>query len=469
MATTIAKLNVMLTASSKGLTTELAKSRTKVQQFSAAVNKMGTNFTKSLNKMGGAAGLVNKGFTKLTRSLKYVGVAATAAALGFGYFVAATGNAVDENAKLSRRLGLTYNEFKAIEMAAGLAGISTEQLATGFEKMSDTIGSARMGDAAAIKSLEQIGISINQLDGLSAAKQFELIGRAINAIPNPQDKIAAVRNIFGRGGGPMLELFAGGSQVIAAAAAQLQAFGQALNSLQTGNIEFMNDRVAELGMMFEGIAVQLNAFISPYIGQLAVDTQEWVKSMGGIEGIVNGALVKMETTLSGIVGHFATLTATLKTAKDILTSIGGIIPNDTKLEKALKWNPIRDTVGALIGKNKSDADLKRMEEKAQRRMTGAPRSGIFGVIDRAQDSSAARAQESLEAEQQARNAPAIEAAIAQRQAEQFASYQAHFGPVMNSTPGAARGATPRQADGEQTALLRQIAINTGRGTIAYAG
>ena len=488
----IAKLNVMLVANSSGLTRGLTKARTSVVSFSRRIGGLASS-------IGGV----------LSSAIKRGAIALGAVGAGLVYVGAKTADGIDTQAKMARRLGITYKELKALEYASGLAGIGTEELNKAFEKMLDTVGAAKLGEGTAVDAFRQIGISVEDLNRMKPENQFRAIAAAINNIKDPSVKLAATRDIFGRGGGAILELFAGGNKALAEAAGKIETFGLALSGLDTSNIEFMNDRLGDVKSIFEGIATQITAFVSPYIGQLAADTIAWVEELGGVDAIVAGGLTKMGGVLDNILGFTTNLQAAWRVLGDIVGAVVGTITDlwnsiPAPIRKLLTMNPIRDLVlfgktpevdsgtGGIVG------DFKRKKQDIKTESGGRTYSGLIGDFAAKARSNADIRLNGTEEEQRARVQRDHDAwREARLQREREAAYMRHpewftvtpkgvdpqeykrsqgIASQMQQYPdwfrgaGAGRGSANGGAlSDEDRQLLRTIATNTGRNTIAYSG
>jgi hypothetical protein len=135
----------------------------------------------------------------------FAAAAAAAAGLAVGIKKAVDiGGALSE---LSARTGVAAGELRVLQMAFERAGLSADKVGPAINKMQRAIIEAGQGSKTAQDALANLGLSVEQLSGLSPDKQFEAIGQAINGISNPAAQAAAAMQIFGRSGGEMLALF----------------------------------------------------------------------------------------------------------------------------------------------------------------------------------------------------------------------------------------------------------------------
>jgi hypothetical protein len=289
----IVKLNVMISASTKGLSAGISKAQGMLNKFERSTRKMRKNVGRAFTDMGKIS----------TTAFKSLGTAAVGAAAGLAYFTKTSIDAVGDTNDLAKALGLTYNELSAIQFAAGQAGVDADALNAAFMKMSDTLGSAFVGgNAAAFDAFERIGLSVEKLSRMSPAQQFEAIANAINKIQDPSVKIAAARDIFGKSGGTLIALFENSGQAINDAMNALAMFGGQLNQLQVEKIDNAGDALNELGLYAKGAGNQLAANFSPYISAAVESLKAWTAAAGGVgpamDILIGGALDKMDSLLN---------------------------------------------------------------------------------------------------------------------------------------------------------------------------
>jgi hypothetical protein len=120
MATTIAKLNVNLTANAVGLVKNLDKGKRAVKGFGKDVNRFSGGIMGKL-KTGLAGGAAAAGRfamrigTTMVKALAAGTAALGAAAVGLAWFTKRQAEAIDSTAKMSRRLGMSYGELRTFQ------------------------------------------------------------------------------------------------------------------------------------------------------------------------------------------------------------------------------------------------------------------------------------------------------------------------------------------------------------------
>lgn len=480
----ITRLNVMISASSKGLSAGIAKANGALDKLSRSARRMQGTLTKAFSPaITSAAKLMGNG-------LKAVGVAAVAAGGALAYFTKNQIDAIGDTADMADRLGVTYNRLKAIQFAAKLAGIDSEKLNSAFEKMQDTLGSAASGNKSAIDSLGRIGITMEQLDKLSPEKRFEAIGQAIAKIQDPAARIAAARDIFGKAGGALIVLFESGGAAIDEAAARLESFGQNLSDLDIENVRAAGDAMDTLLEILKGIGDQLAANISPYITQIAIDIEDWVAKAGGIGPA-------MDEAFGGAIDAADRFLDVLDSIVEKWNTIKGYAQTGV----GFAFDKIANAGESVFGINEANS-VRNREAELQKRAQGIPEAKREEFIRRAREGGGF-GNESMFTDKNFANAFTQEGRGSLKKAEEarqridsntgmagaFEGFRnrAEMGRTEEIVPMPQPIQYKKHVDNgylskipqgnnyenhkpnESEKLLRQIAANTGRNNVAFAG
>jgi hypothetical protein len=269
MAKNFGRVNVSISASTGGLTKGLQSASGQMRGFSSQMASMNSKMTALVFMQGAQmfAGFV-RGISNATRSLISMGQAQA--------------GVIDSNAKLSRRLGVTYGELAGLKLAGELAGVSMETIGAAMTKADVAMTKARSGSKAAAAAFQTLGLNLDSLQGMSGADRFEAIAAAISQLPSAAERSAAAVALFGRSGAQLLPLFEGGANGIAQARAEAEKFGLALTGMQSKQVEAMNDAFTRVRAAISGVVGQVVAYLAPAI-------QGVVKQFTDFIGTANGA------------------------------------------------------------------------------------------------------------------------------------------------------------------------------------
>ena len=279
----IGKVSAVFTASTSGLT--------------AGVKAAGSSFrslqsdTKGLESSMRTLVAINA--TQLFASVASSALSSVRSLVSFGQ---AQAEVIDNASKLAARLGMTYGEFAGLSLAADLAGVSMDTIGKASQKAEIAFAKAAGGSKVASAAFAGLGLSVEQLNGMSAADRFDAIASAIAALPTEAQRAAAAVQLFGKAGSELLPLFAGGAEGIKQARAEADRLGLALTTTQGREVEKMNDSFTMVGKTIEGVVQQVTAFLAPAVTKISNAFVKMVGDIGGKnigqfigQGIVDGA------------------------------------------------------------------------------------------------------------------------------------------------------------------------------------
>lgn len=235
----------------------LRRAQYKLRAFGASVGQLGTRM------MAGGAAMLGP----LAAAVKQFS--------GYG----------DDMAKASRRTGLTVEALQGLRFAAERSGSGVEDLEKGVRRMQRTIYDAGRGLSTATEALDDIGVSMEELDGLSPEEQFKLIADRLNGVEDASKKAAIAQQIFGRSGTMLLPMFEQGAEGLNRFIAEAERMGLILSAEDARAAEELTDRMGDLWMSVKMTAIQVGAALAPKLTELADRITEtigevikWVKA-----------------------------------------------------------------------------------------------------------------------------------------------------------------------------------------------
>jgi hypothetical protein len=203
---------------------------------------------------------------------------------------------IDSASKMASRIGMTYGEFAGLSLAADLAGVSMETIGKASQKAEIAFAKAAGGSKVATAAFAGLGLSVEELNGMSASERFDAIAASIAAIPAEGQRAAAAVGVFGKAGAELLPLFSGGVDGIAQARKEAERLGLALTSTQGREVEAMNDSFTMVSKTVAGITQQVVAYMAPAVRRISEAFVKMVGDIGGQtigqrigQGIIDGA------------------------------------------------------------------------------------------------------------------------------------------------------------------------------------
>lgn len=248
MANNFGRVNVSITASTGGLTAGLSRASKQLQGFKNSVSSVST----TLRSLGAA----------MAPLLPLFGVFATVAAAITALTSATT--AAEALHNLSQETGVAAGDLQVLQQVAAETGVSQEAVTIALRRTSRMVGELARGTPSAIKAFAQLGLSMQDMAGLSVAEQFALISERIAALP-PQMQAAAAIDMFGRSGQSLLNFIRTGSQGIGEMNTLLTQLGVKMSGEQVAAIEAMGDAIGRLSLPMKGFINQFLAGLAPAI------------------------------------------------------------------------------------------------------------------------------------------------------------------------------------------------------------
>ncbi|MCL2646108.1 MAG: phage tail tape measure protein [Phycisphaerales bacterium] len=297
-------------------------------------------------------GKLVKGLQKASRKLKAFGDAIA----GWGRKMAMVGTAVaaplvasakvfaemgDRIAKASARTGVSVETISELGYAAEMSGASLEILEGSLRRMQKTIIAAAEGGKSATEALAKLGLTVDDLRGLSPDEQFKLIADRLSQIKSPAFKAAVAMELFGRAGTQLLPMMSNGAAGIEALQQQARALGLTMSTEDALAAAALKDtftvlwKVLKQGVFVIGsaLAPTLKA-VSEWIIDTVVTATAWIKQNKELvvsifkvaAGIVAGGVALMAlgyaiTTVGAVLGALAGIIAGVGAALGMLGAI----------------------------------------------------------------------------------------------------------------------------------------------------
>ena len=247
-----------------------------------AVN-IGAN-TRGFSKGLGRASMASRSFGKSISGLavKMAGVAgAFLAARSAVRAVGTQFDEVDKIAKFAKQTGLATESIAAFGHAGALAGVGTEQVNKGVQRMSRQIGEANMGIKTAARGFEMLGLDTQALANMSPEQQFGMIADKIKAIKDPAERAAAAYAIFGRSGQDMIPMLMGGSAAMNEARKEAEALGITFSAVDAAKVEQSNDAWHRVKTAVSGVVRMFTVHLAPVLTNISTKFVEVAKVVVG--------------------------------------------------------------------------------------------------------------------------------------------------------------------------------------------
>jgi hypothetical protein len=279
---------------------------------------------KLQSDLGRAQRLADKFGKEVGRTLgNLAGVmAGIGGAAGFGALVRGQIDAADAAGKMSQKIGVSVESLSAYMVSARLADVSNEQLQTGFQKLAKNQADFIQGTGDAKEGFDALGISVQQVKDANGdtGKIFELVAGKLAQFKDGANKTAIAMSILGKSGAELIPLI-NQLEETRSKAAQL---GRIIDSETAAAAERFNDNMTEVGLVVQGVGLQIAKGLLPILEQLSaswVETSKNTAAMGEAAKTADTGLRLLVSTGTVIFAVFQTLGKVIGAVAASLVSI----------------------------------------------------------------------------------------------------------------------------------------------------
>jgi len=200
-------------------------------------------------------------------------IVALAGSAGFGLLVKSSFDTIDDLAKVADSLGITTEALAGLRRASELSGVGADKLDKSLLRMQRRISEAADGSLLARDNLRQMGLSLDEIRGLSPEEQFIKVASAIRGVADQTDRTRLAFDTFGRDGAKVLKIVEKGAAATRSEIAKAAELGLAPSREDAAKVEAANDAIADMKSAFLGIANTVAINVAPSIVNIAGNIQ----------------------------------------------------------------------------------------------------------------------------------------------------------------------------------------------------
>lgn len=202
----------------------------------------------------------------------------------------------DKIAKTSRLVGMSVKDYQNLGYAAGMSGISIEELDVSLIKFNTNLAKARSGDKAAQKKFNSILPKGSKLsDYKNGIDVLNAVSDGYTKIKKSEDKAFASQELFGKSGVKMTELLSMGS---AALAESMKEAPEGFSEEGAKSAEKFGDSLAAMRLKIDGIVISVAQDLFPIFSELFDEIGSFVKDN---QGTILNQLKEVGYIVSGFV------------------------------------------------------------------------------------------------------------------------------------------------------------------------
>lgn len=286
-----------------------------------------------VSKLGGVVGKVGAGLAA------GAGVAAASIAVAgkkvidFANDVSAAGDEID---KMSQKIGISTDAYQEWSYVFERSGADVNNLQTGMKTLSGVITDAANGSESAASKLSAIGVSLEEINGLSQEDQLSLVISRLQEMGEGSERTAAATDLLGRSATDMAAVLNMTAEDTQALIDEAHEYGMVMSEDAVASSAAYQDSLTKLQGTLGGLKNQLVADLLPGLTQV----------VDGLADVANGSTSLEDAIDQGITAVVESLDKSLPDMVDrgvkIVTSVADGIANN--LPKIL------DAAGKIVTK-----------------------------------------------------------------------------------------------------------------------
>lgn len=312
---------------------EIAETETNLKNL----EKEAKNTTSAFDKIGEASKKVADGANQIAEKTKKVsaaGAAVAASLIGMGMGAI---SAADDLATLSARTGISTDTLQKFKFAEDMVDVSTEELATGLQKM-------KINMEKSPEAFEALGVAVNDADGnfRDLESVFYDSIAALSQIEDGTQRDLTAMDLFGKGADTLATIIDDGGEGLKAYGEKAEEMGLILSEDTIGKLTETGDQIDTLKATAMATMAETGAKLieelMPTIETIIGKIEEVVAWVGNLDGDTLNLIVTVGLAIAAI-------SPIAKIVSGISTAIGGV----SKAIQFLLANPMVALVAAVVG------------------------------------------------------------------------------------------------------------------------
>lgn len=395
MAAPIASLLVDLQLNSAAMRAGLDAANAKLQTFAQKVAGIGKTIA-AVDKKIAAFG-----------ALKGVEIGKDVV-VGLARFVKHGAEVADQMGKLAQSAGVPVEALSKLDYAAGLSGISTEELGGALARLNKNIGAAAGGSKEQVALFEALGVKVTDASGKVRGAEVilgELAGKFAGLKDGPS-KATLAMELFGKTGANLIPFLNQGKEGLAQLGDEASRLGLVITAEGAAGAERFNDELEKLRRAGEGVAIRVATQLAPALSGLAEQLLNTSAKTGALDeaASVLATTLRLLVSAGTIVGSVFQILGTQigRAASALVSAAHGDFDELLNLNDGM-WQDIVDgatsaveRINTIWDNNGVRAELKKTEEQSKKSADGIVRN--MAAAKRGADEALRKAAETLRRE-----------------------------------------------------------------------
>lgn len=321
---------------------EMGQFTTETQNSEKTSSSASETFKKVASGIGTAA-------KAIATTVAAIGAAAVAAGKAVWDMANDTASAGDNIDKMSQKIGISAQAYQEWDYVFQRAGADVDSLQSGMKTLTNVIADAGNGSESAAEKLNAVGLSIEELNGLSQEEQLQLVINSLQGMEEGAERSAAANDLLGKSASDMAAVLNMTADDTAALKQEAQDYGMVMSDDAVAASAAFQDALTKLQGTLEGLKNGILGDILPPLTQLIDGIANLAAGNEGASEQISAAVQNIITVIGEMIPQFVGLIETLamavlEAAPQIIASLAeGIIANLPELLTAAI-----DTIMALV-------------------------------------------------------------------------------------------------------------------------
>ena len=205
--------------------------------------------------------------------------------------------AADELQALSDRVGVSAEVLQEWQYIAVATGSDADDVADAFREMQLRLSeAAQLGSGPAVDALNLLGLTLQDLEGLDPARQFELLRNAISEVEDPADRLFLAEELLGGATERLGGLIEGTAEEMAGLRQEARDTGQVMSDETVASLDQAHESFSNLTTQVKNFAVEALVNFAEGLRLIPERVPDVLKALDSIESEIRD--IEAITTLN---------------------------------------------------------------------------------------------------------------------------------------------------------------------------
>ncbi len=244
------------------------------------------SIAKTDDKAGALANKLGEGIKAAAKWGAAIGAGAAVAGAAMLGMASKSAEATDRIDKMSQKLGFSREAFQEWDFILSQNGASIDSLGAGMKTLTNQVDELGKGGTVASDAFGELGMSYEDLEGLSQEEIFEKTVTALQGVEDKTKRAALANDLLGKSGQELAPLLNAGAGSVEDLKNKANELGIVLSDEAIDSGVKFTDTMDQLKRSFGAVATNIGTALIPIFQELA----QWaIEHMPEIQGFFKGA------------------------------------------------------------------------------------------------------------------------------------------------------------------------------------